>query len=203
MAIFPFHPLAVALFQYLQPSTQYAWSLDFSPQSITLRRATLGKNTGVGTFVSATTAETESAHVRRTLLAAGGFGGDTSLLRCTFAPVRGTPWPSLIDFCCFRHHLDVNLRQFKAMAENCGNRSREGRPKLWAIVSRSHSRTVSPPFKSGYNLLLYREANLPAHSQPKSLCFKINVPRNRPLHLRMSTSHRYYKVKVVLGQSKS
>ena len=31
-----------------------------------------------------TTAQPESAHVRRTLLAAVGFGGDTSLLRCTF-----------------------------------------------------------------------------------------------------------------------
>ena len=66
------------------PSTRYTWSLDLSPQSITLRRATLGKNTGMVTFVSATTAETESAHVRRTLLVAVGFGGDTSLLSCTF-----------------------------------------------------------------------------------------------------------------------
>ena len=74
----------VALFQYLQPSTQCTWSLDLSPQSITLRRATLGKNTGVVTFVSATTAETESAHVRRTLLTAVEFGGDTSSLSCTF-----------------------------------------------------------------------------------------------------------------------
>ena len=81
---FPFQPHAVALFQYLQPSTQCTWSLDLSPQSITLRRATLGKNTGVVTFVSATTAETESAHVRRTLLTAVEFGGDTSLLSCTF-----------------------------------------------------------------------------------------------------------------------
>ena len=134
---------------YLQPSTQYAWSLDLSPQSITLRRATLGKNTGVGTFVSATTAETESAHVRRTLLAAGGFGGDTSLLRCTFAPVRGTPWPGLIDFCCFRHHLDAIVRHFTAMAENCGNRSRVGRPKLWVAISHQHCRTVSATIQSG------------------------------------------------------
>ena len=39
---FPFQPHAVALFQYLQQSTRRTWSLDLSPQSITLRRATLG-----------------------------------------------------------------------------------------------------------------------------------------------------------------
>ena len=39
--------------------------------------------------------------------------------------------------------------------------------------------------------------------RPKPLCFKINVPRNRPLHSRMSTSHRYYKVKVVSDSQKS
>ena len=39
-----------------------------------------------------------------------------------------------------------------------------------------------------------------SNSQPQPLCFKINVPRNKPLHLLlMSTSHRYYKVQVVFG----
>ena len=106
---------------YLQPSTQYAWSLDLSPQSITLRRATLGKNTGVVTFVSATTAETESAHVRRTLLVAVGFGGDTSLLSCTFCASARDSMAKFDRFPLFSAslgwRLPVNSRQWPKTAE--------------------------------------------------------------------------------------
>ena len=51
-------------------------------------------------------------------------------------------------------------------------------------------------------MLKKREANLQAHSQPKTLCFKINVARTEPLHLRTSISRRQYKVEVVFGHSK-
>ena len=38
--------------------------------------------------------------------------------------------------------------------------------------------------------------------RPKPLCFKISVPRTRPLHLRTLTSHRCCKVQIVFVQSK-
>ena len=45
-------------------------------------------------------------------------------------------WPTLSDFCCFRHPpLGTCFGHSGPMAENCGNRSNVGRPKLWAVSS--------------------------------------------------------------------
>ena len=88
------------------------------------------------------------------------------------------------------------------MTRNRANRKTVGRPKG---VSAAPANTVGQSrqqLKTGEQLLKEREANLQAPSQPQPLCSKNNVPRNRPLHLRMSTSRRYYKVKVILGQLK-
>ena len=62
--------------------------------------------------------------------------------------------------------------QFRIMAENCGNRSRVGRPKG---VTAAPTNTVGQrlfQLKAGEWLLKAREANLPAHSTPKTLCLK-------------------------------
>ena len=188
MAIFPFHPHAVALFQYLQPSTQCTWPLDLSPQSITLRRATLGKNTGVVTFVSATTAETESAHVRRTLLTAVGFGGDTSLLSCTFCASARDSMAKFDRFPLFSASPDCLWKVFSeswpktAEIDQGVEGQRAGNVGYTSTRPSEHCRTESSAIGAGLKCAGEREAKLQAISKPPpkaSLCSSITVVSDR------------------------
>ena len=88
-----------------------------------------------------------------------------------FVPVRGTPWQSLIDFCCFRHPLKgtcLTIRAWPKTAEidQGVEGQRVDNDGYTSTRPTCHCRTVSPQIEGGLKPASGREANLPAYSQP-------------------------------------
>ena len=76
----------------------------------------------------------------------------------------------LLRFVPFRVELGAQLSYIgMSMTRNGANRKTVGRSKLWAPISRQHSRTVSPKLKAGFRLLYVAKPTSQHPPSPK-LC---------------------------------
>ena len=116
---------------------------------------------------------------------------------------------NLLRFAPFRVKLEAQRESQKCLRRETAQTAKPLEGLHCRLLHLLHFYTANPTQSDGVREMISghkgaekREAYLPAPSRPKTLCLKISVPRNRPLHLRISSSRRYYKAKVVFGQPK-